>query len=233
MSIDVFLAANATVSAEAPFLDCVLDRDFRMRSLLPPKVIGEDEDRPDGFIAKFLDSLDSEVNNAFARVDCFPTIIDPLRAPSEFLDLLLYNLGSPFTLEEGLTDTEKRRLALVLFTMYALKGTCFGLIGAVKIIYGINVTECIAANVDCWELNVDELNISTDLCPSNAFERRAFSIMVDVNLTDKQRQQITNIANWIKPANTHFAGIVEPGNPNWTDHWELEFSELNFNTDLH
>lgn len=232
-SLDVYLMANATPSGEAPFLDCVLDRNFRMRSLLPPKVIAEDEDRPDGFIAKFLDALDREANAAFARVDCFPTIRDPLRAPEEFLDLLLYDLGSPFLLEEGLSSTEKRQLALVLFTLYALKGTCFGVIGALKVIYGINATECPSVNVDCWSMGESLLNIDTDLCGSTAFDRRTFSVMVDVNLTDKQRLQMTNIVKWAKPADTHFIEFIEPGNPNHTAHWELEFSELNFNTDLH
>lgn len=232
-ALDRWLMANASPSLEAPFLDCILNRDFRMRSLLPARIIRLDEDRPDGFIAKFLDALDREANAAFARVDCFPTIIDPLRAPSDFLDLLLYNLGSPFVLEEGLTDTEKRQLMLVLQVMYALKGTCFGIIGAMKVLYGINVTECVQGNVDCWVLNESELNIDTDLCPSSSFEKYAFSVMVDINLTDKQRAQMTNIVDWIKPAHTHFTGFLEPGNPNWTDHWELEFSQLNFNTDLH
>lgn len=232
-ALDFYLAANATQAGEAPFLDCILKRDFRMRSLLPPKVIAEDEDRPDGFIAKFLDALDREANAAFARVDCFPTIRDPLRAPENFLDLLLYDLGSPFTLEEGLTSTEKRQLAIVLFTLYALKGTCFGVIGAIKVIYGINATECPSGTFDCWSLGEDLLNISTDLCGTSAFDKRTFAVMVDINLTDKQRLQMANIVNWAKPANTHFVGFIEPGNPNHTDHWELEFSELNFNTDLH
>lgn len=232
-SLDLYLAANATPLQEAPFLDCVLNRNFRMRSLLPPLVIAEDEAREDGFIAKFLDALDNEANAAFARIDCFPTIRDPLRAPSEFLDLLLYDLGSPFTLEEGLTDTEKRRLALVLFTLYALKGTCFGVIGAIKVIYGINATQCLAGPEACWILGEDELDVDTLLCGGDAFERRSFQVMVDVNLTDKQRLQMGNIVDWAKPANTHFIGFVEPGHTLHTDHWELDFSDLNFNTDLH
>lgn len=232
-ALPVFLAVHATRVTDAPLLDCVVPRDFRMRSLLPARVIAEDEDRPDGFIAKFLDALDREANAAFARVDCFPTIIDPLRAPAAFLDLLLYNLGNPFTLEEGLSDNEKRRLATVLFTLYALKGTCFAIIGAIKILYGINVTECISANIDCWDLGVSDLSVGTILCPSTAAERRTFEVMVDVNLTDTQRAQMTNIVRWAKPANTRFAGFVEPGHTAHVQHWEMDLSDLNFNTDLH
>ncbi len=233
LSLDHYLIAAATPSVEAPFLDCVLDRDFRMRSLLPPKVIAEDEARPDGFIARFLDALDREAGAAFARVDCFPTIRDPLRAPAEFLDLLLYDLGSPFTLEEGLSDTDKRHLALVLFTLYALKGTCFGIIGAIKVIYGINATECPDANTACWDLGLSEFDIDTILCGTTDFERRSFSVMVDVNLTDKQRLQMGNIVDWAKPAHTHFIEFIEPGHDLHVEHWELGLSDLNWNTDLH
>jgi hypothetical protein len=37
----------------------------------------------------------------------------------------------------------------------------------------------------------------------------------------------------MKPANTHFEGIVEPLSPGFVDHWELDYSELNVNTFLH
>jgi phage tail-like protein len=233
VGLDLHLIAAATAAADVQIDDCKVPRTFRMRDLLPPRVVNEDETRPDGFLAKFLDALDREANEALERIDCFPTVVDPLRAPPEFLDLLLYNLGNPFTLEEGLTDPEKRRLCLVLFTLYNLKGTCYGIIGAVKILYGINVTECVAANVDCWEMDVDELDISTDLCPTTAYERRSFSLMVDVNLTDRQRQQIRNIVNWCKPASEHFIDFIEPGSSAHVDHWILELSELNVNADLH
>lgn len=233
VGLPAFLAAVATPLPDVRIEDCELDRVFRMRNLFPPKVIAEDEARSDGWLARFMDALDREAGAAFHRVDCFPTVIDPLRCPPEFLDLLLYNLGNPFTLEEGMTDAEKRRLCLVLFTLYALKGTCFGIMGAVKILYGVNVTECIAANVDCWDMDEDELDISTDLCPDTAFERRSFALMVDINLTDRQRAQIRNIVNWAKPANTHFLGFIEPGSAAHVDHWVLELSDLNVNSDLH
>ena len=224
--LEAFLMANATPGGESPFLDCFVPRDFRMRQLFPPRVIAEDEARPDGFLAKFLDALDMPFLDAFNRVDCFPTIIDPLRCPSNQLDQLLFHYGSPFTLEEGLTDTQKRQLVSVLFLMYSLKGTCIGIIGALSFIYGINVTECVQPNIDCWILGESELNIDTILCPSDAFERRSFSLMVDINLTDDQRKQMANIVKWMKPANTHFIRFIEPGHDDFIDHWLLGISEL-------
>lgn len=233
VGLSAFLLANATTALEAPLLDCFVPRNFRMRDLFPSRVIAEDEQRSDGFLAKFLDALDPQVNAMFNRVDCFPTIIDPTRCPSQLLDHLLYHLGNPFTLEEGLTDPEKRRLAIVLFAAYALKGTCPGLIGIVRTLHGVSVTECIQPNIDCWELDVDELDLTTVLCPSTPFENRSFSVMVNINLTDRQRRQIRNIIDWGKPAGTHFIGFIEPGNDTHVDHWELDFSDLDRNTDLH
>lgn len=224
--LESFLMANATAGGESPFLDCFVDRNFRMRDLFPPRVIAEDEQRPDGFLAKFLDALDGPVNDAFRRVDCFPTIIDPLRCPSHLLDQLLFHYGSPFTLEEGLTDTQKRALVSVLFLMYALKGTCVGIIGVLRFIYGINVTECVDGNEACWILGESELNITTVLCGGSAFERRSFSLMVDINLSDDQRMQMRNIVNWMKPANTHFIRFIEPGHDDHIDHWILGLSVL-------
>lgn len=224
--LEAFLMANATQGGEPEFLDCFVPRNFRMRQLFPPRIIAEDEARADGFLTKFLDALDQPVLDAFNRVDCFPTIIDPLRCPSQFLDQLLFHYGSPFTLEEGLTDTQKRQLVSVLFLMYSLKGTCVGVIGALSFIYGITVTECAQANIDGWILGVSELNIDTILNPSDAFERRSFQLMVDLNLTDQQRAQMSNIVNWIKPAYTHFIGFIEPGHQDHVDHWVLGLSEL-------
>lgn len=234
LDIPVEILAAATPGGEGPLLDCILnDRNFRMRSIMPPRVIAEDEARADGFLAKFLDSLDDEANASFERIDCFPTLIDPFRVPSQFLDHLLYHLGNPFTLEEGLSDTQKRRLALVLFALYSLKGTCPGIIGAIRVIYGINVTECVSANIDCWILDESELDVDTILCPSSAFDRRTFQLMVDTNLSDDQRAQMTNIAKYMKPAWEHFGGFIEPGNPDFVDHWELDMSDLDENTNLH
>lgn len=185
------------------------------------------------FLGPFLEALDPEMLAAFERVDCFPSIIDPNTAPSRFLDGLLAHLGNPFILEEGLTDLEKRRLALALFDIYELKGTCPGIIGAIRILYGIIVTDCVQVNTTGWILDVDYLGITTILAGSTAQERRTFSVMVSQNLTQKQREQLTNVVEYMKPANTFFAGFIEPGVPRFIDHWVLDISKLGKNTDLH
>ena len=233
VALAAFLLANATPSAEGVFLDCFVERSFSLRDIFPAKVLAEDDQRADGWLGRLLDAFDPEMGAAFNRVDCFPTIIDPMRCPSHLLDNLLYHYGNPFTLEEGLTDTEKRKLLTVLFSIYAYKGTCPGVIGAIRTLYGINVTECVSANVECWVLDESVLDIDTILCPSALFEKYAFQVMVDINLTATQRLQMANIVNYMRPANTHFIGFIEPHHPDFVDHWLLDFSQLNLNTDLH
>lgn len=232
------LLANATAAAldaNDPFDDCDLTniRDFRLADLFPDRVLGQDQIQPEPFLTPFLQALDPEMLAAFARVDCFPSIIDPQRAPNSFLDGLLAHLGNPFILEEGLADIEKRRLAGMLFQIYKLKGTCIGMIGAIRLLYGIEVTDCVQANVDCWTLDVDLLGITTILCGGTAQERRTFSLMVNRNLTARQRDQLTNVVDYMKPANTFFAEFIEPGAPRFIDHWVLDISKLGKNTDLH
>jgi phage tail-like protein len=163
VGLDFFLMAAATQTVDQTLTDCLRDRDFHIRDLFPAKVLAKDDELVEPFLTPFLDAINPEILDAFGRVDCFPTIMDPLRCPSHLLDALLYHYGSPFTLEEGLNDNEKRRLLSVLFTLYSLKGTCFGIIGTIRILYGINVTECVEPNIQCWVLGESELNYDTFL----------------------------------------------------------------------
>lgn len=232
ISIEPWMLAAATATQDPP-QDCVRERNWSILDLFPPKVLAQDDLLVEPFLTPFLEAINPEILKAFGRVDCFPTLMDPQRCQSNFLDALLYQYGNPFELDEGIDDNTKRRLISTLFTLYSLKGTCFGIIGAVRIIYGINVTECVEPNIQCWVLGESELDFDTFLCPTSAAERRSFRIMVDITLTDKQLDQITCIVDWMKPANTHFEGIIQPLAPGFVDHWELGLSELNLNTFLH
>lgn len=227
-------AAGGGDLADDPFLDCIAhDRNFRMRSLMPPRVIAEDAQRPDGWLTKVLDAMDPFIEEAFERIDCFPSIVDPLRCPSHLLDHLLYHLGNPFLIIEGFSATEKRRLALALFSIYALKGTDPGIIGAIRLIFGINVTDIVAANIQGWILEESFLDIDTLLHGSTAYERRSFEVMVETVLSDVQRAQMTEVVKYMKAANTHFIRFIEPTSPDHVDHWELDLSQLDNNTYLH
>ncbi len=233
LGLPFFLAGNAGEST-AEFLDCIRrDRVHSLKDFFPRRVIGDDEVDPQGILTTLLETLDPFVIDLYQTIDCIPTIMDPQRCPSNQLDQLLYHLGNPFTLEDGLSDTEKRGLASSLFFIYALKGTCPGIIGALRLLYGLDVTACPAPNVDCWVLGEDLLNIDTDLCGSSDFEKFTFSVMLRTNMTEKQRLQGTNVVNYMKSAPSIFIGFIEPTHPLHVDHWELGFSQLNVNTFLH
>lgn len=233
LELPFYLAANAA-DATAEFLDCIrFDRVHSLKDFFPRRVLGDDAVDPQGILNTLLETLDPFVIDLYQTIDCIPTIMDPQRCPSSQLDQLLYHLGNPFTLEDGLSDTEKRGLASSLFFIYALKGTCPGIIGALRLLYGLDVTACVSPNVDCWVLGESSLNIDTDLCGGSDFEKFTFSVMVRTNLTEKQRLQGTNVVNYMKSAPSIFLGFIEPGNPRFVSHWELGFSQLNVNTFLH
>jgi phage tail-like protein len=65
------------------------------------------------------------------------------------------------------------------------------------------------------------------LGPGDSWGRFAFEIDVrPLTLTDEQRDAITEIANYMKPAHTHLNRIVEAETPVVYDHLELGISEL-------
>lgn len=231
LELPFYLAGNAA-DATAEFLDCIRrDREFSLKEFFPRRVIGDDEDDPQGILVRILDVLDPFVIGLYETADCIPTIMDPQRCPADQLDQLLYHLGNPFLLD--LTDTEKRGLASVLFFIYALKGTCPGITGALRLLFGLDVTECASTNIDGWKIGFHSLNIDTILGGSSAMEKFAFNVMVRTNMTDKQREAATDVVLYMKSAPSLFFGFIEPGNPRHVDHWEIGFSKLNINTFLH
>jgi hypothetical protein len=73
-------------------------------------------------------------------------------------------------------------------------------------------------------LGESELGVDWILGPSDRFALYAFTIIVDVVLTESQRKQLRAIVNQIRPAHTHFVDLIEPSEPIVYDHWELQSS---------
>ncbi len=82
-------------------------------------------------------------------------------------------------------------------------------------------------------LGESELGIDWELGPSDRFARYAFDVTVGIPLADTERQQLRAIVDYMRPAHTHFADLIEPGPPPTFEHWELGVSELGVTTDLH
>src|SRR5262249_38137535 len=71
------------------------------------------------------------------------------------------------------------------------------------------------------------------LGPSSRFAALAFEIVSPRLLTPEERRRLRQIVDYLKPAQTHFARLVEPTLPETIDHVELGISELGENWVLH
>ena len=184
-----------------------------------------------GDLRRFIACLQEVADLLLAEADRYPDVFDLERAPEDFLDLILRDLGDPFPFD--LDGLGKRRLASVLVEMYRQKGTAAGIENAIRFFLGIDITAITPFTGTTLILGESELGVDWELGPSDRFARYAFNVEVDEPLADTERRQIRAIVDYLKPAHTHFVDLVEPGIPPVFDHWELGISELGLTTDLH
>lgn len=203
-------------------------RSFQLIDMLPDVNVNED-DTDD--LKKFVGCYQETTDLLLCDVDHWTDILDPDIAPERFVDVMLRDLGNPFTFD--LSDVDKRRLIRVLVPIYQQKGTDPGIINAVRFFIGIEVSIYVPSFDSVWTLGVSELGSGTWLGSSSLRDRLSFYIVSPISLTQTQRDQITSIVNYMKDARTHFLGIQEPTLPTVPDHWELGLSELGTETILH
>lgn len=179
---------------------------------------------------KFIACLQEVTGLLLYDIDRLSDTYDPDISPEPFLSGMLCDLGNPFAFAE-LTVADKRRLISILVPLYKEKGTCIGIINAIRFFVGVEVT-CDEYLADCLILGESELGFDWELCPADAATRYTFSIVSPVALTDEQRSDILQIVDLMKPAHTHLGAIVEP-DTSTIDHVELGVSELGATWDLH
>lgn len=184
-----------------------------------------------GDLRRFIACLQEVADLLLAEADRYPDVFDLERAPEEFLDLILHDLGNPFPFD--LDALGKRRLSSVLVEMYRQKGTAAGIENAIRFFLGIDVTAVTPFTGTALVLGESELGVDWELGPAERFARYAFNVEVDVPLSVIERRQIRAIVDYLKPAHTHFVDLVEPVPPPVFDHWELGVSELGWTADLH
>lgn len=95
-------------------------------------------DDASGDLARFIAVLQEVVDLLLCDIDAFCSIWSIEDAPSNFVDLILGDLGNPFDFD--LDETRKRRLAAALVDLYKQKGTEQGIIDAVNFFLGILVS---------------------------------------------------------------------------------------------
>lgn len=175
-----------------------------------------------GDLVRFLTALQEVLDRLLEDVDAFVLeLVDIDQAREDFLDNLLYDLGDPFQGVFSLTTAKKRRLAAILVQIYKEKGTCQGIINAVNFFLEVTLSGCLEPYDGAWRLaggsypsptgpDQDELNIDTLLAPAPGEETLSFRLVSPVVLSTEEKAQIREIAQYMKPANTIYRGIIEP-----------------------
>lgn len=205
-------------------------RDFDLWTLAIP-YFNRAEDAATGDLRRFVACLQDPVNVLLGSVDRFVEVLDPDRAPEEFVDAMLLDLGNPFDFELSLVD--KRRLAQLLVAIYQQKGTEPGIAGVVRLFLGIDVAVDAYNGDDAMELGDAELGEDFELGPGTSALRYSFTVVVPRVLEDSERAMLVEIVEYMKPAHTHFVALVEPEVPVILDHLELGYSELGDTWVLH
>lgn len=203
-------------------------RRFRLYDDLLPQV-NRDKD-VNGDLRRLLDSLQDVLDLVFCLLDLWGDILDPDRAPEDFLDAMLADLGNPF--DFVLTENDKRKLIRILFEIYRQKGTEVGIVNVVRFFVGIEVTIELA-NEGGWILCVSELGVDIVLSSGDQALLYSFNVVSPVLLTDDERDRIIEIAEYMKPAHTHLLNLLEPVTPEVIDHVELGISLLGVDWSLH
>ena len=219
------------------------DRDLILRKLVPG-FLNTDAGDPTQDTRKMLDTLQGGLDTLLDLIDEFALSFDPDRANEKCIDLMLISGGNPFASAYSLPLTQKRKLVKLLVTIYLEKGTTRGIENACRLLTGKDVRVVFPPTVDAWILDVSVLGDGSPpttpgisdhavLGQSYAYTVRSFQLQVDETLTQDERDVLTDIVLIMKPLNTHFVGIIEPDPGAEILHWELDFSDLGVNTDLH
>src|SRR5262249_5061734 len=113
-------------------------------------------------------------------------------------------------------------------------GTDEGMINAIRLFTGIEVTIAVPAADGVWILGDSLLGDDTVLGSGNRRDLYSFDVVSPVSLTDEERQRIRTVVAFLRRAPTHLRRMVEPGAlPAQPDHVELALSELSTQWLLH
>ncbi len=203
------------------------NRVFDLYRFLPEINRREDET---GDLQQFLACLQEVTDLVLVDIDRFTDILDPDLAPEPFVDLMLGELGDPFAFD--LSTVDKRRLLNVLVAMYREKGTAPGIVNAVRFFLGLEV-QITAYAGEALTLGDSLLGEDWVLGPSSLFAALAFEVVSPRLLSTEERRRLRQIVDYLKPAQTHFARLVEPVPPETVDPVELGQSELGESWLLH
>lgn len=196
----------------------------------------QSEDRAGtGDLERFLACLQEPTGQILSDIDEWTDILDVDLAREPFVDTMLADLGNPFEeFSASFSLAEKRKLATLLAPISKQKGTNVGIINAIRILLGIEVTIEVPGLDGVWDLGVSELGVDTTLGTGDDYSLYGFYVVSPVELTVEQRSRIRRVVAYMRRAETHLLGITEPTPaPIDPDDWELGLSELGVGTLLH
>jgi len=224
------LLGNALVGATKQFTGyqppVPAGRSFDLFSML----LAHDQESED--LRLFVACYQEVVNLLLSKIDRFMArAIDIDSADEAWLDAMLIDMGNPFGFD--LTVNEKRKLLAVLVDIYRQKGTDAGIINAVRLLMGLEITITSPWRTG-WHVGIHNLGVTTTLASGTRRDWYSYFIHAPVYLTVEQRKRITQIARYMQRAPCHLRAILEPSAPpSVPDHWQLGLSRLGVNTVVH
>lgn len=129
-----------------------LDRRWDLWKLLPLMNRQEDETED---LEKFVRCLQEVSDLLLCDIDKWTDILDPDRAAEQYLDLMLLDLGNPFSFD--LSEIDKRRLLNLLVAIYQQKGTERGIENVIRFFLGLEVEVVSFLSEETWVLGESEL----------------------------------------------------------------------------
>lgn len=196
--------------------------------------IAEDQTRD---LRLFLGCTQEVLNLLLCQIDEWGDILDPDLASEDVIDVMLADLGNPFT-SFDLSDVDKRRLLRVLVHIYQLKGTDVGIVDAVLFFTGIPMQ---VRTFRGWRLGPASEHGGAQRIGSRYQQlssgapatigpdqrgRFSFKLVSPVDLTAEQRATVAQLATYMKSAREHYIGTIEPTPPPGPNHLALGHSRL-------
>jgi len=180
------------------------ERRMELVDHVPRMNITEDETQD---LRKTLWAWQEPLELELSLIDEWTDLLDPDTAPEPFLDVMLADLGNPFTFP--LTVTQKRRLVGLLPIIFQEKGSAEGIINAIRLFTGIEVT-ITYPNFLGLKLGYAKIG-STLVLGGSGGSPYSYRVVSPVILTDDQRLQMRSIAEYMQATNETLIEIKEPG----------------------
>lgn len=184
-----------------------------------------------GELKLFCDVLDEGLRALAVVADDWPLIaVDPDTAREDFLDAILWELGNPF--EWLPLDIQKKRLlARWMHALVALKGSGIGIRAAIRLLLGIE-TQVHVYGFGGAAIGSAEMGSTFILGSDDEDDLYTFWVIVDEQLDTETREYMNRIIDIMKVAHERHL-IVEPQTLFVPDHWQMGFSLLGTETELH